>query len=99
MRVPRRTSGLVPLELAADGRSLLAGFTGQGIDAGFAVDLRTGRIRALSRRLPAPLAATDLSSDGRTVLGTSGGNVVTVPYRGGRATVLVRGASEPRFTR
>lgn len=98
MRIPRLASGLVPLELAADGHTLLAEFVGRDTDEGFTVDVRTGRIRALSRRVESGFAATDLSADGRTVLGTSGGDVVTVPARGGQATVLVRGASHPRFS-
>jgi hypothetical protein len=106
MKVPSLLSGLVPLELAADGHSLLAQFTGQDTAAGFTVDLATGRVRALSRRLETGFVAADLSADGRTVLGTTGGpdpgvrhDVVTVPFRGGRPTVLVRDASQPRFTR
>jgi hypothetical protein len=97
MRVPELTSGLTPLEIA--GSTVLAEFVGQDTDAGFTVDLRTGRIRALSRRLENGFAAADLSADGRTVLGTAGGDVVTVPARGGRATVLVHDAAQPRFDR
>jgi hypothetical protein len=106
MRVPPLLSGLVPLELSADGTRLLAEFVGQDTSAGFTVDMRTGRVRALSRRLENGFVAADLSADGRTVLGSTGGpdpvgghDVVTVPFRGGRATVLVRGAAEPRWTR
>jgi dipeptidyl aminopeptidase/acylaminoacyl peptidase len=97
MRVPRLTSGLVPVEVV--GSTVLAEFVGQDTDAGFTVDLGTGRIRALSRRLENGFAAADLSADGRTVLGTAGVDVVTVPARGGRATVLVHDAAQPRFSR
>jgi Tol biopolymer transport system component len=97
MRVPRLLSGLVPVEVV--GSTVLAEFVGQDTDAGFTVDRRTGRVRALSRRLENGFAAADLSADGRTVLGTTGGDVVTVPARGGRATVLVHDAAQPRFSR
>jgi dipeptidyl aminopeptidase/acylaminoacyl peptidase len=97
MRVPRLLSGLVPAEVV--GSIVLAEFVGQDTDAGFTVDLRTGRVRALSRKLENGFAATDLSADGRTVLGTTGGDVVTVPARGGRATLLVHDAAQPRFSR
>jgi hypothetical protein len=103
MKVPSLLSGLAPVDVAGD--HLLANFVGQDTELGYAVDLATGRIRALSRRVESGFVAADLSADGRTVLGTSGGpdpsvrhDVVTVPFRGGRPTVLVRNASQPRFT-
>ena len=49
---------------------------------------------------------TALSRDGRTVLGWQGGfepgpnhRVVSIPYAGGRPTVLVRNATEPDWDR
>ena len=99
-------SGLVPLEISADGRRLLADFTGQDTSVGFAVNLQNGKTRALSKNMETGFVATDLSADGRTVLGQTGGadpgnrhNVVTMPYAGGKPKVLVRRAAYPDWTR
>jgi hypothetical protein len=50
--------------------------------------------------------ASNLTADGRTVLGMTGGgdpandhDVVTLPYAGGKATVLVQNAAYPDWTR
>jgi Tol biopolymer transport system component len=106
LRIPPLLSGLVPLEMSADGGRLLADFTGQDTSVGFAVNPRTGRTRALSKNMETGFMATDLSADGRKVLGQTGGadpanrhNVVTVPYAGGKPTVLVRRAAYPDWTR
>jgi hypothetical protein len=49
--------------------------------------------------------ATALSGDGKTVLGQTGGpiptgkhHVATMPYRGGKRTVLVRNAFDPEWS-
>jgi hypothetical protein len=106
MRVPSLLSGLVPLELSADDTHLLAEFEGQDTSLGYTVDMTSGRVRALSRRIEQGFVAADLSSDGDTVLGTTGSadpggrhDVVTVPFRGGRPAVLVRDAMYPRWSR
>ena len=63
-------------------------------------------MRALSRDSENGFVAANLSADGNTVLGHTGGpdpgragNVVTMPYRGGKAKVLVRHASFPDWSR
>jgi hypothetical protein len=107
MHVPSLLSGPVPLELSADGSRLLAEFEGQDTSLGYTVEMRSGRVRALSRRLEQGFVAADLSADGRTVLGTTGGpepgggrhDVATLPFRGGRPRVLVRNASMPHWSR
>jgi hypothetical protein len=106
MKVPSLLSGLVPLELSADGSRLLAEFEGQDTSLGYTVDMRSGRIRALARRIEQGFAAFDLSGDGATVLGMTGSpdpggrhDVVTLPFRGGRPTVLVRNAMYPHWSR
>jgi Tol biopolymer transport system component len=106
LKIPPLLSGLVPLEISADGRRLLADFTGQDTSVGFAVNLQNGKTRALSKNMETGFVATDLSADGRTVLGQTGGadpgnrhNVVTVPYAGGKPKVLVRRAAYPDWTR
>jgi Tol biopolymer transport system component len=106
LRIPPLLSGLVPLELSGNGKRLLADFTGQDTSVGFAVNPASGRTRALSKDMETGFVATDLSADGRTVLGQTGGadpanrhNVVTVPYAGGKPKVLVRRAASPDWTR
>ena len=49
---------------------------------------------------------TDLTADGSTILGATGGyepstkhDVVAIPYGGGAATVLARNALEPDWNR
>ena len=106
LRIPNLVSGLIPLELSANGKRLLAEFVGQDTSVGFAVNPKTGGVRALSRDSENGFVAANLSADGNTVLGHTGGpapdrsnNVVTMPYRGGKAKVLVRHASFPDWSR
>jgi Tol biopolymer transport system component len=106
LKIPPLLSGLVPLDASADGRRLLAEFTGQDTSVGFAVNPASGRTRALSKDMETGFVATALSADGRTVLGQTGGadpanrhDVVTVPYAGGKPTVLVKRAAYPSWTR
>ena len=98
-------SGLVPVEMSANGKRLLAEFEGQDISAGFAVNPANGKVRALTRDFENGFVAADLSADGKTVLGQTGGlqpgkhHVATMPYKGGKRTVLVRQASQPDWSR
>jgi Tol biopolymer transport system component len=105
LRIPSLLSGLVPIEMSGDGTRLLAEFVGQDTAVGFAVNPRTGKTRSLSRDADTGFVAFDLSADGRTVLGHTGGpdpparhNVVTMPYGGGDPTVLVRRAAFPDWS-
>jgi hypothetical protein len=102
LRVPTLMSGLVPLELSANGSRMLAEFIGQDSSLAFRVNPATGQAKALDDDFENGLVGFDLSADGRTVLGHTGGpdptarhNVVTVPYGGGEPEVLVRRASFP----
>ena len=86
LTIPPLFSGLVPLELSAGGRRLLAVFTGQDAAAGFTVDAQSGRSRAISRDFEAGLVGFDISADGRSILAHTGGpdpagshDVVRVP--------------------
>jgi hypothetical protein len=106
LKIPKLVSGLVPLELSADGKRLLAVFTGQNTEVGFTVSMRNGKTRALSRNFESGMVGFDLSEDGRTILAHTGGwdpagphDVVTVPYRGGDPKVLVEDAAYPDWTR
>jgi hypothetical protein len=102
LRVPTLMSGLIPLELSGDGKRMLAEFVGQDSSLAFRVNPVTGKTKALDDDFENGLVGFDLTADGRTVLGHTGGpdptarhNVVTVPYGGGEPEVLVRRASSP----
>jgi hypothetical protein len=106
LRIPTLMSGLVPLELSASGGRLLAEFIGQDSSLAFRVNPATGKTKALDDDFENGLVGFDLTADGRTVLGHTGGpdpsarhNVVTMPYGGGERTVLVRRASFPDWNR
>ena len=103
VRVPTLVSGLAPLQWSASGQQLLATFGGQDTDQAYAVDPNTGAARDLGARRFNGTAPAAISRDGTTVLAQTGGeegpssgqNVVSIPFTGGAATVLVRRASTP----
>jgi hypothetical protein len=102
LRIPPLMSGLVPLEASANGGRLLAEFVGQDASVAFRVNPATGKTKALDSDFENGLVGFDLTADGRTVLGHTGGpdptaphNVVTIPYAGGEPRVLVRRAAFP----
>jgi hypothetical protein len=102
LRIPPLMSGLVPLEASSNGSRLLAQFIGQDTSVAFRVNPATGKTKALDTDFENGLVGFDLTADGRTVLGHTGGpdpgadhNVVTIPYTGGEPRVLVRRASFP----
>jgi hypothetical protein len=106
LTIPPLVSGLVPLEPSANSRRLLAVFTGQDSEVGFTVQTRTGTTRSLSDDFEHGIVGFDLSSDGRRILGHTGGpdpqsahDVVSLPYGGGEPTVLVEDAAYPDWTR
>jgi hypothetical protein len=106
LKIPKLVSGLVPLELSSNSRRLLSVFTGQDTEVGFTVATSSGKTRALSMDFESGLVGFDLSSNGRRILAHTGGpdpaaahDVVTVPYRGGKPTVLVEDAAYPDWTR
>lgn len=105
-RVPRLLSGLTPTAFSADGARLLAQFGGQDTSYAVTVDPATGHERVLGRRAENGYLATALSRDGRRILASTGGfdpanrsDVVSLPYAGGRPTVLVRRADLPDWNR
>jgi hypothetical protein len=106
LRIPPLASGLVPLEMSANGKRMIAQFEGQDIAVGFRVNPDTGKVKSLGKFGENGFVAADLTADGRTVLGMTGGadpnnkhNVVTMPYGGGKRTVLVRNAADPDWSR
>jgi hypothetical protein len=107
LKIPPLVSGLVPLELSADSRRMLAVFTGQDTEVGFTVAMSNGKTRALSKDFETGTVGFDLTRDGKTILAHTGGpnpgaqhDVVTVPYkRGGKMKVIVEDAAYPDWTR
>jgi Tol biopolymer transport system component len=107
LKIPRLVSGLVPLEISADARRMLAVFTGQDVEVGFTVAMASGKTRALSPDFETGTVGFDLSRDGKTILAHTGGpdlggahDVVTVPYgRGGETKVIVENAAFPDWTK
>jgi Tol biopolymer transport system component len=103
MRIPRLLSGLTATDWSADGSRLLAEYGGQDTSEAWTVDVRSGRARDLTGRVDGTIG-TALSPDGSTVLVQRGyfddpehQSVATIPFRGGRAAVLVRHGSEPSW--
>ena len=106
LTIPPLVSGLVPLEVSADSRRMLSVFTGQDTEVGFTVNTRSGDTRALSTDFERGIVGYNLSADGKTILGHTGGpdpgnmhDVITLPYGGGEETVLVEDAAYPDWTR
>jgi hypothetical protein len=102
LRSAHLISGLVPIELSANGKRLLAELEGQDLSVGFRVNAETGKAHSLGKFSEQGFVAADLTANGRTVLGATGGadpssahNVVTMPYKGGKAKVLVKRAFAP----
>jgi Tol biopolymer transport system component len=98
--------GLSPTDWSADGKRLLAEFGGQDTSYAVTVNPRTGAERTLTPQREVGFVGTALSADGSLVLGSLGGfepgpghEVVSIPYRGGKPTVLARNAAEPDWSR
>jgi hypothetical protein len=103
VRVRSLVSGLVPVAFSADGSRLLAQFVGQDTSEAWTVRVSSGRIHRLTRKgARLPLQAAGLSGDGATVLVDEGGldgpasegRVATVPFAGGRTTLLAAQGSQ-----
>jgi Tol biopolymer transport system component len=106
LKIPPLVAGLVPQEFSADGRRLLAVFSGQDSEVGFTVRPSDGKTRALSRDFEHGLVGFALTRDGKTILGHTGGpdpgsrhDVVRVPWGGGKVRVLVANAAYPDWSR
>ncbi len=98
IRVHTLVSGLTPIAFSADGSRLLAQFVGQDTSEAWTVLVASGRARRLKpHSLRFPLQAAGISADGSTLLVNEGGvdgpasegRVATLPFAGGRSTVLV----------
>jgi hypothetical protein len=99
-------SGLYPVAFSADGKRLLARFSGQDTDEAWTLDLHGNHLRRLTVH-GLPILPDAISRDGRTILGGAGDplgppmnqTIVTVPFAGGPDTVLVRRAGSASWTR
>jgi hypothetical protein len=101
--IPARMFGFTPLAWSANGRRLIAEWSGLGTGYVVTVDPRSGRVNRVGQ--PMGVGGAGLSKDGRTILGvqedrrTNRESVVTLPYQGGRASLLVRDAISPSWSR
>jgi Tol biopolymer transport system component len=105
-RVGQLLQGLTPTAWSADGTRLLAEFGGQDTSYAETVNPATGAHRPVVRPAENGFVGTDLTADGSTILGATGGydpstkhDVVAIPYGGGTPTVLARNALEPDWNR
>jgi len=93
--------GLVPLAFSASGSRLLAEFEGEDTSGAYAVTVASGRARSVTVH-GQMVQGAGISSDGSTLLIDAGsfeqppshGRIVTVPFAGGHATVLVAHGSQ-----
>ena len=104
--VPQLAQGLYPTAWSANGARLLTEFEGQDLSYAVTVNPRTGGQKPLIKATEQGFVGTALSRNGKTVLGYEGGfdprnphYVATVPYTGGKLKILVRGATEPSWSR
>jgi hypothetical protein len=99
--------GLFPTEWSADGSRLLTEFEGQDVSYAVLVNPRTGAQKPVAGTGEQGFVGTDLSADGKLVLGFNGGfdpglrnhEVQTVPAGGGKPKTLVEEAFEPSWNR
>jgi Tol biopolymer transport system component len=99
--------GLVPLQFSASGSRLVAEFEGEDTSAAYTVNVATGQARAVTNSRGRSVQAAGISSDGSTLLvdenafeqPPSNGRVASVPFAGGRPTVLVAHASQASWNR
>jgi hypothetical protein len=105
-KVPPLIFGLAPVAFSANGRRLLAEYTGQ--DTGYAVTVNP-RNGAERKVVPGDMEmgffGTAISKDGKLVLGVTGveagpaQHIAVVPYGGGRKKVIVASGYEPDWSR
>ncbi len=104
IRVRSLVSGLMPLGFSSDGKRLLTEFVGQDTSEAWTVQIPSGRARPV-RVKGRPVVGGAISRDGSRLLVYEGGlegpaegdSVVTVPFSGGAATLLVAHAAQPSW--
>ena len=103
-RVPYLLAGLTPTLWSADGTKLVAQFGGQDTIYAVTVDPATGAERIVGKQSQG-IIPYGISKDGSTILGVTSspesadGDIVLAPYTGGKASVLIKHAGEPDWTR
>ncbi len=106
-RVDPLLQGLFPTDWSADGSHLLTEFGGQDVSYAVLVNPKTGAQKSVAGTGELGFVGTDLSADGKLVLGFNGGfdpglrnhKVQTVSVAGGKPKTLVKGAFEPSWDR
>ncbi len=105
-KVDALTEGLFPTAWSASGKQLLAEYGGQDTSYAVAVNPETGAEKNLSPgNTETGFSGVALTPDGRTVLGYIGGfeggagslKIASVPYKGGKAKVIVNGGFDPSW--
>lgn len=98
--------GLFPTAWSASGNQLLAEFEGQDTSYAVKVNPKTGGEKPVAKAAEQGFVGTALSSDGKFVLGYTGGfdpgakhDVMSVPYAGGKGKVLAKNAFLPDWSR
>lgn len=103
LKVPKLLSGLVPMAIASDGVHMVAAYTGEDTDQAWTVNLKTKALKRLAagKKYVTPYG---ISRNGKRVLvslggfeGPPNGSVATIPFSGGKATVLVNRAGDPSW--
>ncbi len=97
-------SGLAPVAVSADGIHLAANYGGQDTDSGYTVNLSTHKVTPL-RAGKQNVTAWGISRDGKRVLVSVGGfqgppstgKIETMPFGGGRPTLLVAHGDDPSW--
>jgi Tol biopolymer transport system component len=105
-KVDPLTAGLIPTAWSASGKQLLTEYGGQDTSYAVAVDPETGKETNLSPgNGETGFAGVALTPDGKTVLGYLGGfegggntlKIASVPYKGGKPKVIVKGGFDPSW--
>lgn len=103
--VDQLLQGLYPTAWSGSGKRLLTEFEGQDTSYAVGVNALSGAQKPIGPAGEMGFVGTALSSDGTTVLGFEGGfdpgnkhTVVTRPFGGGKAKLLVKNASEPDWS-
>jgi Tol biopolymer transport system component len=107
-KVDQLTAGLFPIAWSASGNQLLTEYGGQDTSYAVAVNPKTGAERSLSPgNSETGFVGVALTADGKTALGSLGGfegpsanaklKIVSVPYKGGKPKVLVKGGFNPSW--
>ncbi|HWE33108.1 MAG TPA: hypothetical protein VG410_06460 [Solirubrobacteraceae bacterium] len=97
-------SGLAPIAVSADGTRLAADYGGEDTDSGYTVNLATHKVKQL-RAGQQNVTAWGISRNGKRVLVSVGGfeaapstgKVETMPFGGGKPTLLVAHGDDPSW--